>query len=110
MSLPLAWEFPGGKVEAGEDPRFALAREIAEELSLRIEVGDYLGRGVVGIVTLDIYVASVTGGSLELAEHSASRWIEASDIDSLAWAPADRPVLPALRQRLEGQTTVGCPP
>lgn len=45
MALPFQWEFPGGKVEDGEDPEEALAREIAEELSLEIEVGDYLGCG-----------------------------------------------------------------
>jgi 8-oxo-dGTP diphosphatase len=101
MSLPLAWEFPGGKVGVGEDPRSALAREIAEELSLEIAVGDYLGRGVVGIVTLDIYVASVIAGSLELTEHAASRWVAAKDLDSLNWAAADLPVLPNLRRLLE---------
>ena len=60
MTLPGRWEFPGGKVERGERPARALAREIREELELEIEVGDWLGRGELRAdgraVVLDVYV------------------------------------------------------
>lgn len=99
------WEFPGGKVEPGERPTQALEREIREELALHIEVGAHLGRGVADTpdrrIVLDVYLARRSGGTLQLAEHAAIRWIESADIPSLDWAPADRPVLPALARRLD---------
>lgn len=101
MALPFKWEFAGGKVEDGEDPAEALAREIAEELSLEIEVGEYLGRGVVGEVTLDVYLAHVAAGSVALREHRDARWIGADQIDGLDWAEADVAVLGRLQELLQ---------
>ena len=49
MSLAGKWEFPGGKVESNESPRAALAREIVEELGLRISVGELLGTGTADV-------------------------------------------------------------
>ncbi len=104
MADPLKWEFPGGKVEPGEDSRQALVREIREELALDIEVGDRLGRGTgTGggrTIVLDVYTATVVGGEIRLAEHRQVGWFRAADIDRLDWAAADRPVLPALRRVL----------
>lgn len=103
MSAPGRWEFPGGKVERGEDPRAALVREIREELGIEIAVGPLLGRGIVAEppICLDVYEASRTGGQPELREHQDTRWIAAVDIDQLDWADADVPILAALRRRLE---------
>ena len=100
MPLPLQWEFPGGKVEDGEDPRGALRREIAEELGLEVEVGEFLGRGVVGEVTLDVYLARRVAGEIALHEHRAGRWVTAEEIEELDWAAADVPVLGLLREAL----------
>ncbi len=100
MALAGKWEFPGGKVEAGEAPADALAREVHEELGLRIAVGPLLGTGRDRDVRLDVYLASLLGGELRLLEHAAIRWIAAADIDTLDWAEADRPLLPILRARL----------
>lgn len=108
------WEFPGGKVEAGEDPRLALEREIAEELGLIVQVGAFLGRGEASPTTdrtivLDVYLAGLRdlgeGPAAEppwLTDHDEVRWITATDIDALVWAAADVPILPALRSRLGG--------
>jgi len=104
MRLPGKWEFPGGKVEVGEDPRVALVREVREELGLDIVVGELLGTGRdVGddlVVRLDVYLATIASGELQLLEHAAVRWLAAAELDSLDWADADRPLLAALRERL----------
>src|SRR5205823_2529136 len=98
------WEFPGGKVEAEEDPILALEREIREELGLDIAVGPLLGTGrdehAERVIKLDVHLAALLGGEITLLEHAAVRWIDGAAIDTLDWAPADRPLLPALRRHL----------
>lgn len=105
MNHPGLWELPGGKVEAGETPQGALAREIDEELGVAIVVGEFLARSEVGVsgrrIRLDIYLATLARDDgpdvpFVLAEHRAVRWIGADAIDELEWAPADVPVLSAL--------------
>lgn len=105
MSHPLKWEFPGGKVEPGESPRDALRRELHEELGLDIEVGDHLGRGEGRLgarkIVLDVYAAEWTGGAITLGEHLEYGWFGPGQLADLDWPEADRPVLPAVRARLE---------
>jgi 8-oxo-dGTP diphosphatase len=104
MAEPLKWEFPGGKVEAGEDPRTALRREVGEELGLRIAVGGRLGRGDRRLgdrrIALEVFAARVVSGRVRLAEHCRYGWFRAEEIERLDWAPADRPLLAAVKQLL----------
>jgi 8-oxo-dGTP diphosphatase len=104
MDLPLKWEFPGGKVEPGEDPKEALAREVLEELNVVIEVSEHLGRGEVESksrrILLDVYEARVVSGEPHPNEHRALRWCGAQDLPHLDWADADQPLIGPLVIRL----------
>ena len=106
MALPLHWELPGGKVEAGEGDEQALAREIEEELGVRVEVGPCLGESVVDQgprrIRLVAYRCTLSRGTPRPREHDAVRWITARDFSALRWAPADVPLLPAVAARLGG--------
>ena len=94
------WEFPGGKIEAGESARTALEREIREELGCEIEIGVALP--VVhhpypsGILELRPFLARVARGTPAAREHAAIMWVTREEAASLDWAEADRPVLASL--------------
>lgn len=98
------WEFPGGKVEPGEIETDALVRECAEELGVRVEIGDRLGRDVRmahGRSVLRVYLARLLHGDEPKAlEHSELRWLSAAELDAVPWLPADVPIVAALRPLL----------
>ena len=97
------WEFPGGKVEPGESEVEALARECAEELGVRVRVGDRVGGDVPmadGRFVLRVYAATLLhGDEPQVLEHAAMRWLGVDQLREVPWLPADAPivaVLPAL--------------
>jgi len=102
------WEFPGGKVEAGETPERALVREIQEELGIDIEVGALLGRSETHTeerhLILDLYLARWRAGELEARAHSELRWTDAELPDPALFAAADRPLLAPVAAHLERAT------
>jgi len=91
------WEFPGGKVERGEAPETALARECAEELGIRIKVGVRLGIATDG-VELHLYAAEIESGiPLPLQDHDKLRWVRPAELDDVAWLPVDAALLDVVR-------------
>ncbi|PFI17419.1 (deoxy)nucleoside triphosphate pyrophosphohydrolase [Bacillus cereus] len=100
MSLPNYWEFPGGKINTGEDPRDALVREIKEELDCTITVGKQVE--VVEheyeniIVHLVTYKACIKSGTPKALEHSKLKWVSINNLKELEWAPADIPTVEVL--------------
>lgn len=98
------WEFPGGKVEPGESEVAALVRECAEELDIRVEIGERIGRNVRmghGRSVLKVYRATLVGDNQPRAlEHAELRWLTADELDTVTWLPADAPIVKTLRPHL----------
>ena len=98
------WEFPGGKMEAGETPKEALIREIKEELDADISIGRLLDTIEWDYptfhLTMHCYMCSLLNDALHLNEHEAARWLRANDLSSVNWLPADNQLLPLIEREL----------
>ena len=98
------WEFPGGKVEAGETPQQALIREIKEELDVKIKVGELIDTIEYDYPTfhlsMDCFWAEVVAGHLELKEAEAAKWLTKAQLDSVAWLPADVTLINKIRSEM----------
>jgi 8-oxo-dGTP diphosphatase len=90
------WEFPGGKVEAGETPAEALVRECREELGIEIEVGALVGQADIDIGVLQVYRASIISGRPQAREHQELRWLPPDGFEDVPWIAADRPLVARL--------------
>lgn len=88
------WEFPGGKIEAGETPEEALRREIREELAIEISVGELIETVEYDYpsfhLSMDCFRCVYDSGELVLREASSAKWLKKDELDSVDWLPADR--------------------
>ncbi len=94
------WEFPGGKLEDGEEPEKCLQRELQEEFGIQSTVTAYLGESIFNYDEKSIrllgYLTEHTGGEFTLTEHDEIRWLLPSELRNIQWAPADIPLVDEL--------------
>ena len=98
------WEFPGGKIEAGECPQEALVREIREELEAEIQVGELIETIEWDYpdfhLTMHCFVCSLVSESMHLNEHEDSAWLTRDTLHSVRWLPADKGLVDRLKEMI----------
>lgn len=100
-TLPLLWEFPGGKIEPDESAEEALVREITEEMDCTINVHSFFDSTVYeydfGTVELNTFLCTLAYEEPSLLEHHQAKWLTQDELSTLDWAPADIPAVKKLQ-------------
>lgn len=98
------WEFPGGKVEAGETPRQAIAREIKEELDVEISVGEFIQTIEYDYpefhLSMDCFWAEISAGQLIIKEALEAKWLSKDILFDVEWLPADLLIIPEIEKTM----------
>ena len=98
------WEFPGGKIEAGETAKEALIREIMKELDTLIDVGQLIDTVEYDYpsfhLTMHCFFCSIISGDLVLKEHEAAKWLKKEELFSVGWLPADLGLIDKIKEML----------
>jgi 8-oxo-dGTP diphosphatase len=106
-SLQGKWEFPGGKLEAGESEEECLARELREELGLEVRVGAFLTESHfnygTGSILLKAYEVEWVGGAMVPVDHDCVEWVEPLRLESFDLLPADVPIARRLAGRISDE-------
>ena len=99
------WEFPGGKIEAGESPHQALVREIKEELAVTIKVGDLIDTIEYDYPTfhlsMDCFWCEVVDGKIKLLEAENAKWLTKDTLYDVQWLPADIKLIEKIKQQMK---------
>ena len=94
------WEFPGGKIENGENPEEALDREIFEELEISLKNVEFLCTVEYTYPTfhlsMDCFLCEIAAGQIKLTEHLSAAWLTIGEMDLMNWLPADIDVVKAI--------------
>lgn len=99
-SLEGFWEFPGGKIENGEYAYQTVVREIKEELNSEIYPERNICYSDVNGIHMSAELCTLVSGSLGLTEHSDSKWLTVDELDSVEWAPSDKPIVEEIKKWL----------
>lgn len=95
------WEFPGGKLEKGETPEQCLKRELQEELTITVNIGELICSSVYSYtpeltINLLAYRTTVISGTFNLNDHEEIRWVKPIDLNNYDFPEADRPIVEIL--------------